>query len=100
MSQSPLPPVHVTVRAGDPTTADLIKAGIVTGDQVDAAVAAILANSRTGRFALAEGLYLDLAVVVRGSKQARWVLNDATATEGLRRGTFRKMILMARPAKA
>ena len=88
------------VGTDDPTTAQLIKVGVVTDDQVDAAVAAILANSRTGRFALADGLYLDLAVVVRRSKQGRWVLNDPDATEGLKRGTFRKMILLAQPVRA
>ena len=83
-----------------PTTDDLIKARIATDERVDEAVAALMANPRTGRFAIADGFHLDLTVVVRRSKHARMLLNDPDATEGLRRGTFRKAILLARPVKA
>ena len=83
-----------------PTTGALIKAGIVTNERVDAAVAAILADLRTGRFAIAEGLHVDLAAIVRRSRHARVLLKDPDATEGLKRGTFRKAILLAHPVKA
>lgn len=83
--------------AEPPTTADLVKAGLVTGERVDIAVSAIMSDPRAGRFVIADGLYLDLAVVVRRSKHTRLLLKYPDATEGLKRGVFRKAILMARP---
>lgn len=82
-----------------PKTVDLITAGVVTDERVDAAVAAVMADPCTGRFAVADGLHLDLAAVVRHSRRARMVLRDLDATEGLRRGLLRRAILDMRPAK-
>ena len=81
------------------TTADLIKTGVVANSAVDAAVDAVLADPRTGRFAIADGLYLDLVGVVRRSRPARKTLGDPDASDGLKRGTLRKTILLARPVE-
>ena len=82
-----------------PTTADLIKACDIRDDQVNAAVTAVMGDPRIGRFAIADGLYLDLTRIIRRTGPAT-TMRDPTATEGLKRGVLRKAILLARPVRA
>jgi hypothetical protein len=79
------------------TTSELAKAEAGVSEQVEAAVAAYLADPTTGRFALGAGYELDLAATVKADRWACSVLRAGGMGERTRRTAVRNAILLAKP---
>lgn len=83
----------------NPTVGELFKAKAVTDDEVNAAVAAYLADPETGAHPIADGYSLDLAAAVGGHGWASQVVGNRESSPGLKRGAVRTAILLARAQK-
>ncbi|MCP1558859.1 UNVERIFIED_ORG: hypothetical protein M2438_002949 [Methylobacterium sp. SuP10 SLI 274] len=83
-----------------PTVGELFKAKVVTHDDLNALVDAVLAGRMNEREELAEGYTLDVAAAVKANAFATAVLRDKTSTTGARRTAARTAILLARAQKA
>ena len=75
---------------------ELFKAKAVTDDDMNAAVEAYLAKPKTGAHLSADGCSLDLAAAVAGHRWASEVVGNPESSTGLKRGTVRTAILLAR----
>lgn len=82
----------------NPTVGELSKAKAVTDDEVNAAVAAYLADPETDSHPIADGYSLDLAAAVAGHVWASQVVGNPEKSPGLKRGAVRTAILLARKA--
>ncbi|CAO4167862.1 hypothetical protein [Methylorubrum aminovorans] len=82
-----------------PIVGEFFKAKVVTDEQVNAAVEAVLAGKLDDRSELAEGYVLDLAAAVKASAFATSVLRDKTSMPGARPNAARTAILLARAEK-
>lgn len=72
-----------------PTVGELFKANVVTHDDLNALVDAVLAGRMNEREELAEGFTLDVAAAVKANAFAAAVLRDKTSTTGARRTAAR-----------
>jgi hypothetical protein len=79
-----------------PTVGELFKAKAVTDDEVNALVAAYLADPEPGAHPIADGYSLDLAAAVSGHRWASSVMTNPESSPGLKRGAVRMAILLAR----
>ncbi|ARO53845.1 hypothetical protein B2G69_06570 [Methylorubrum zatmanii] len=82
-----------------PTVGELFKANVVTHDDLNALIDAVLAGRMNVREELAEGYTLDVAAAVRANAFATAVLRDKTSSTGARRSAARTAILLARAQK-
>jgi len=83
-----------------PTVGELIKANVVTHDDVNALIDAVLDGRMEEQADLGEGYALDVATAVKANAFATAVLQDKTSTKGARRTAVRTAILLARAQKA
>ncbi|MEG9501074.1 MAG: hypothetical protein MIN69_04260 [Methylorubrum extorquens] len=83
-----------------PSVGELFKANVVTHDDMNALIDAVLAGRMNVREELAEGYTLDVAAAVKANAFATAVLRDKTSTTGARRAAARTAILLARTRKA
>ncbi|SOR27108.1 conserved protein of unknown function [Methylorubrum extorquens] len=83
-----------------PTVGELFKANVVTHDDLNALIDAVLAGRMNVQEELAEGYTLDVAAAVKANAFATAVLRDKTSTTGARRTATRTAILLARAQKA
>ncbi|PXW53459.1 hypothetical protein [Methylobacterium sp. B4] len=83
-----------------PTVGELFKAKVVTHDDLNALVDAVLGGRMEQRAELGEGYTLDVAAAVKANAFATAVLRDKTNTTGARRTAVRTAILLARAQKA
>ena len=83
-----------------PTISDLVKAKVITSEQVDAATDALLADAQADSFPIAEGYVLDLGA----TPKAHQPFIDTLATPGtpqrLRHIMARTALMLSRPEKA
>lgn len=86
--------------ADPPTVGELLKAKIVTTEQVDGLVEAALSGRLTDDAVLTDAYVLNLAVAVRENRFATAVLRDRTTPAGTRKKTVRTAILLARAQPA
>ncbi|CAO4136995.1 hypothetical protein [Methylorubrum extorquens] len=82
-----------------PTVGELFKANVVTHDDLNALIDAVLAGRMNVREELAEGYTLDVAAAVKADAFATAVLRDKTSSTGARRSAARAAILLARAQK-
>lgn len=82
------------------TTGELRKAALITDDEINAAVDAVLAKPETGPYPIGGGYLLDLASAVEAHGPSAKALADPEAKPGWRRTMARTAILMAQPEKA
>ncbi|CAO4184610.1 hypothetical protein [Methylorubrum extorquens] len=82
------------------TLGELFKANVVTHDDLNALVDAVLDGRMEERVDLGEGYTLDVAAAVNANAFATAVLRDKTSTTGARRTAARTAILLARAQKA
>jgi hypothetical protein len=85
--------------ATNPTVSELFKAKVVTDDDVNAAVEAVLSDLATESYPLTDGYALDLKAVVQASTFATLVLKDVHATSRQKQHAVRAAILLAHPVK-
>ena len=85
--------------AEPPTTADLLKQGLITDDDVDAAVDAFMGDPAVTTFIFRDVCRLDLRAAVKAYLFARNNLRNPEASPGLKRAATRKAILLARPER-
>jgi len=83
-----------------PTVGELFKAKVVTHDDLNALVDAVLGGRMEERAELAEGYTLDVAAAVKANAFATAVLRDKTSSTGARRTAARTAILLARAEKS
>jgi hypothetical protein len=83
-----------------PTVGELFKANVVTHDDLNALIDAVLAGRMGERAEFAEGYTLDVGAAVKANAFATAVLRDKTSTTGARRTAARTAILLARAQKA
>ena len=86
--------------ADAPTIGDLVKAKLITTEQVEAAAEALLADTHAGSFPIAEGYVLDLCAALKAHQPSADTLATPGTPQGLRRTMARTAILLARPEKA
>ena len=86
--------------AENPPTSALVKAKVITSEQVEAAALAVLADQQTGRFPIADGYTLDLAAAVQAHQPAAAALPDPDRSEKSKLTMARTAILLARLEKA
>ncbi|PXW59823.1 hypothetical protein [Methylobacterium sp. B4] len=84
----------------DPTVGELFKANVVTHDDLNALVDAVLDGRMGDRAELGEGYTLDLAAALKANAFATAVLRDKTSATSARRSAARTAILLARAQKA
>ena len=75
-------------------TSDLLKAKIVTDDEVNAAVDVFMKDATVNLFRFASGHTMDPAASVKAYKPARATVADPDRTEKFRRGMVRTAILL------
>jgi hypothetical protein len=85
--------------ATNPTVSELFKSKVVTDDEVDAAVEAVLADLATAAYPLAAGYALDLNAAIQASTFATLVLRDDHATQRQKQHAVRTAILLAHSVK-
>jgi hypothetical protein len=78
-------------------TSDLLKAKIVTDDEVNAVVEVFMRDPTLILFQFASGHTLDAAAAVKEHAPAANAVADPDRTEKFRRGMVRTAILRARP---
>ncbi|CAO4134687.1 hypothetical protein [Methylorubrum extorquens] len=78
-----------------PTVGELFKANVVTHDDLNALIDAVLAGRMNVQEELAEGYTLDVAAAVKANAFATAVLRDKTSSTGARRTAARTAILLA-----
>ena len=84
----------------NPTVGELFKANVVTHDDVNALINAVLDGRMEEQTDLGEGYALNVAAAVKANAFATAVLRDKTSTKGARRIAVRTAILLARAQKA
>lgn len=84
----------------NPTVGELFKAGVVTHDELNTLIDAVLDGRMGERAELAEGYALDVVAAVKANAFATAVLRDKTSTTGARRTAVRAAILLARAERA
>ncbi|OHV15659.1 hypothetical protein BK022_17495 [Methylorubrum extorquens] len=84
----------------NPTIGELFKSNVVTHDDLNALIDAVLAGRMNAQEELAEGYTLDVAAAVKANAFATAVLRDKTSSTGARRTATRTAILLARAQKA
>ncbi|UYW30170.1 hypothetical protein [Methylorubrum extorquens] len=84
----------------NPTIGELFKSNVVTHDDLNALIDAVLAGRMNAQEELAEGYTLDVAAAVKANAFAPAVLRDKTSSTGARRTATRTAILLARAQKA
>lgn len=77
------------------TISELVKAKVITTEQVDAAVEAYLANDSTGAFEIAPGLTVNLSEAIERCGPTPKVLTDAGSSETYRRTMVRAAIRLS-----
>jgi hypothetical protein len=82
------------------SVSDLIQARTISPANLDAAIAAFLADPKIGAFELAPGFTVDLTAVVKADRHAMATLKEPTAKGGSRRAAVRCALLLARPIEA
>jgi len=83
----------------NPTVGELFKAKVVTHDDLNALVDAVLEGRVEERVELGEGYTVDVAAAVKANAFAATALRDKTSTTGARRTAVRTTILLARAHK-
>lgn len=83
----------------NPTVGELFKANVVTQDDVNALIDAVLGGRMEEQADLGEGYAFDVAAAVKANAFATAVLRDKTSTKGARRTAVRTAILLARAEK-
>ena len=86
--------------AGEPFFGNLFKSKTITDADLDGAVDAFMADSTTGRFEIANNLFVDLAAAVTASPYAKDMLANPKVGENSKRSAVRTAIMLARPVKA
>lgn len=86
--------------ASDAFFGDLFKSKTITDADLNSAVEAYMADPTTGRFEIANGLFVDLAAAVAASPYAKDMLADPEIKDVSKRSAVRTAILLARPVKA
>ncbi|MGA4555518.1 hypothetical protein [Methylorubrum aminovorans] len=84
----------------DPTVGELFKAKVVTHDDLNALIDAVLDGRMEERVELGEGYTLDVAAAVKVNAFATAILRDKTSSKGAKRTAVRTAILLARAQKA
>jgi hypothetical protein len=84
----------------NPTVGELFRARVVTHDDLNTLIDAVLDGRMEERAELAEGYTLDVKSAVKANAFATAVLRDKTSTNGARRTAVRTAILLARAQKA
>ncbi|MBK3402676.1 hypothetical protein H0176_22015 [Methylorubrum populi] len=84
----------------NPTVGELFKARVVTHDDLNTLIDAVLDGRMEQRAELAEGYTLDVAAAVKANAFATAVVRDKTSTNGARRSAVRAAILLARAKRA
>ncbi|KQQ13705.1 hypothetical protein ASF59_19620 [Methylobacterium sp. Leaf121] len=79
---------------------ELFKANVVTHDDLNALIDAVLDGRMEDRVEFAEGYTLDVVAAVKASAFATAVLRDKTSSNGARRNAVRTAILLARAQTA
>ena len=90
-------PRQPSALATNPTVADLLKSQAVTVEEVNAGVAAVLADLKIGLFELSPGWIVDLTAAVKADRHALATLREPTAKAGSKRAAVRSAILLAHP---
>ena len=85
--------------AESPTTSALLKAKALSDDDVDAAVEAYIADTRTTVFVVGDTYQVDLRAAMKAHAFARDAFRNPEASPGLKRAAVRRAILLARPEK-
>lgn len=85
--------------AGEPTTGELFKGGVIVEADLAAAVDAFMTDRGTGKFPVGAGYTLDLAAAVQASDFAVRMLGDSAFRNSSKRAAVRTAILLARPVK-
>jgi hypothetical protein len=83
----------------NPTTGDLLKQGLLTDAEVDAAVETFMADRKATLFVMGSVYQLNPQAAVKAHAFARDNLRNPEASPGLKRAAVRKAILQARPEK-
>ena len=82
------------------TTADLLKEGLISRAELDAAVETFMADQKAALFVMGSIYKLNPQAAVKAYAFARNNLRNPDASPGLRRAAIRKAILLARPEKS
>ncbi|MEA1832552.1 hypothetical protein U8607_10705 [Methylobacterium durans] len=85
--------------AETPTTGDLVKADILTDDDVRATVDVYMSDPTTSLFGLGESYELDLAGAVQGNRWASDMMANALSAVELKRAAVRTAAWLARPER-
>ncbi|ACK81057.1 hypothetical protein [Methylorubrum extorquens] len=80
----------------NPTVGELFKTNVVTHDDVNALIDAVLDGRMEEQVDLGGGYALNVAAAVKANAFATAVLQDKTSTKGARRTAIRTAILLAR----
>ncbi|MGY2053140.1 hypothetical protein [Methylobacterium sp. JK268] len=80
------------------TIGDLLRAGIVTEEQLNAAVKSFLADGSTTRREIASGITVDIGAAVAAEPRLARLAIDETTDETMKRMAIGFAILLARPA--
>lgn len=88
------------IMADPPTVGELLKAQVVTSEQVDGFVEAALKGRLTEEAMLTAAYVLNLALAIRENRFATAVLRDKTTPAGARKKAVRTAILLARAQPA
>ena len=84
----------------NPTVGELFKINVVTYDDVNALIDAVLDGRMEEQVDLGEGYALNVAAAVKANAFATAVLRDKTSSKGARRTAVRTAILLARAQNA
>jgi hypothetical protein len=82
-----------------PTTGDLLKQGLITDEDVDAAVEAFLGDPTLRVFIFGNACRLNLGAAVKAHRFAVTALRDPEASSGLKRATVATAIMLAQPQR-
>ncbi|MFE1597508.1 hypothetical protein [Methylobacterium sp. ID0610] len=80
------------------TLGELLKANLVSDEDLNAAVSGYLADPTLGPRQIADGITLDITAAVLANRWATDVLADEEMSEAARRNAVRTAILLARVA--
>jgi hypothetical protein len=83
----------------DPTLNDLLKQGLISDADADAAVDTFMADPALRAFIFGDVCRLNLGAAVKARRHALDTLRDPEASPDLRRAAVREAILLARPQK-
>jgi hypothetical protein len=83
--------------ATGPTINDLLKQGLISDADVDAAVDTFMADPALGTFIFGDVCRLNLGAAVKASRLALDTLRDPEASPDVKRAAVREALLLARP---